>query len=196
MSQKAPLPSLTGHRLKTRKRDEKKQYDPIGFRDAVLEGLEGAGEDLEAVTKFLDSAGSKLDYRRYGEALVEILLAGGLLGTFHYSIFISGFSIPFFLQFLFSPTKGEPVSLSLVLTGAKPLHGNKVYLDNIVISFLNLILQPPGGSSTRMGSFSGPTPASLAWLVTWKRSANSNRCSSSSCAGSHTHFHAVHLFCT
>ena len=81
MSQKAPLPSLTGHRLKTRKRDEKKQYDPLGFRDAVLEGLEAAGEDLEAASKFLDSAGSKLDYRRYGEALVEILVAGGLLGN-------------------------------------------------------------------------------------------------------------------
>lgn len=73
------MPSLTGHRLKTRKRDEKKQYDPTGFRDAVLEGLEAAGDDLEAVTKFLDSAGSKLDYRRYGEELIEILVAGGLL---------------------------------------------------------------------------------------------------------------------
>ena len=40
MSQKAQLPSLTGHRLKTRKRDEKKQFDPVGFRDAILEGLE------------------------------------------------------------------------------------------------------------------------------------------------------------
>ena len=43
MSQKAQLPSLTGHRLKTRKRDEKKAYDPQGFRDAILEGLEAAG---------------------------------------------------------------------------------------------------------------------------------------------------------
>ena len=44
MSQKAPLPSLTGHRLKTRKRDEKKAYDPQGFRDAILEGLDAAGK--------------------------------------------------------------------------------------------------------------------------------------------------------
>ena len=44
MSQKAQLPSLTGHRLKTRKRDEKKAYDPQGFRDAILEGLEAAGK--------------------------------------------------------------------------------------------------------------------------------------------------------
>lgn len=79
MSQKAPLPSLTGHRLKTRKRDEKKQYDPIGFRDAILEGLEAAGSDLESVSKFLDVSGSKLDYRRYGVNLIEILIAGGLL---------------------------------------------------------------------------------------------------------------------
>jgi hypothetical protein len=84
MSQKVELPSLTGHRTKTRKRDEKKVYDPTGFRDSIIEGLDGAGTteagtDLEAVSKFLDTAGNKLDYRRYGEALLEILLAGGLL---------------------------------------------------------------------------------------------------------------------
>jgi len=79
MSQKAPLPSLTGHRLKTRKRDEKKQYDPVGFRDAILEGLNEAGGDLDSVSKFLDAQSSKLDYRRYGVTLIEILVAGGLL---------------------------------------------------------------------------------------------------------------------
>jgi len=79
MSQKAPLPSLTGHRLKTRKRDEKKQYDPAGFRDAILEGLNEAGSDLDAASKFLDAQSSKLDYRRYGVTLIEILIAGGLL---------------------------------------------------------------------------------------------------------------------
>ena len=60
--------------------DEKKQYDPQGFRDAILEGLEAAGDDLEAVSKFLDVSGGKQDYRRYGVNLVEILVAGGLLG--------------------------------------------------------------------------------------------------------------------
>ena len=35
--------------------------------------------DLDAVFKFLDTAGNKLDYRRYGEVLLEILIAGGLL---------------------------------------------------------------------------------------------------------------------
>lgn len=79
MSQKAPKPSLTGHRLKTRKRDEKKQYDPMGFRDSILEGLEETNGDLESVSKYLDAAGSKLDYRRYGVNLIEILIAGGLL---------------------------------------------------------------------------------------------------------------------
>lgn len=60
--------------------DEKKQYDPSGFRDAILEGLNEAGDDLEAVSKFLDVQSSKLDYRRYGVTLIEILVAGGLLG--------------------------------------------------------------------------------------------------------------------
>merc|ERR1712024_260254 len=91
MSQKAALPSLTGHRTKTRKRDEKKVNDPTGFRDSVIEGLSNTGSDgsditetevgvdLVAVFKFLDTAGNKLDYRRYGEVLLEILIAGGLL---------------------------------------------------------------------------------------------------------------------
>jgi len=59
--------------------DEREKYDPTGFRDAVLLGLDKAGNDLEAISKFLDAAGSKLDYRRYGEALFDIMIAGGLL---------------------------------------------------------------------------------------------------------------------
>lgn len=59
--------------------DEREKYDPTGFRDAVLLGLEKAGNDLEAISKYLDAAGSKLDYRRYGEVLFDILIAGGLL---------------------------------------------------------------------------------------------------------------------
>ena len=61
MSQKAELPSLTGHRTKTRKRDEKKVtflgleiwllfgqvYDPSGFRDEVIKGLEGKDNNEE-----------------------------------------------------------------------------------------------------------------------------------------------------
>lgn len=41
--------------------------------------MEKCGNDLEAISKYLDTAGSKLDYRRYGEVLFDILIAGGLL---------------------------------------------------------------------------------------------------------------------
>lgn len=60
--------------------DEKEKFDPSAFRDAIVQGLEEAGSDLDAVSKFLDNSGSKLDYRRYGEALFDILIAGGILG--------------------------------------------------------------------------------------------------------------------
>ncbi|XP_077996916.1 eIF5-mimic protein 2-like [Glandiceps talaboti] len=77
MSQKAPKPTLTGHRSKTRKRDEKEKYDPAGFREQILLGIEGV--DLAEISKFLDTAGSRLDYRRYVEVLFDILFAGGIL---------------------------------------------------------------------------------------------------------------------
>lgn len=70
-------------------KDEKEKYDPFGFRDYILGGLNGAGTDLEAIWKFLDQAGSKVDYRRYGEVLFDILIAGGLLGEFFYISAIS-----------------------------------------------------------------------------------------------------------
>lgn len=79
MSQRTEKPTLSGQRIKTRKRDEKEKYDPSSFRDAILQGLNETGSDLEQVSKFLDTAGSKLDYRRYGETLFDILLAGGPL---------------------------------------------------------------------------------------------------------------------
>ncbi|GFU04647.1 basic leucine zipper and W2 domain-containing protein 1 [Nephila pilipes] len=79
MSQRIEKPTLSGQRIKTRKRDEKEKYDPGSFRDAILQGLNEPNIDLEQVSKFLDTAGSKLDYRRYGEALFDILLAGGIL---------------------------------------------------------------------------------------------------------------------
>lgn len=79
MSQKTEKPVLSGQRIKTRKRDEKEKYDPAGFRDFIVVGLNAAGPDVDAIWKFLDSAGSKVDYRRYGEALFDILIAGGLL---------------------------------------------------------------------------------------------------------------------
>jgi hypothetical protein len=79
MSQKTEKPVLSGQRIKTRKRDEKEKYDPVGFRDAVLQGFNEAGGDLDKLSKYLDSAGAKLDYRRYADTLFDILFAGGIL---------------------------------------------------------------------------------------------------------------------
>lgn len=59
--------------------DEKEKFDPTGFRDSILLGIKESNGDLEALSKFLDVSGSKLDYRRYGESLFDILIAGGLL---------------------------------------------------------------------------------------------------------------------
>jgi len=80
MSQKTERPVLSGQRIKTRKRDEREKFDTTGFRDQLLTGLIEAGTDLEAVSKYLDSAGGKVDSRRYGETLFDVLIAGGLLG--------------------------------------------------------------------------------------------------------------------
>jgi hypothetical protein len=81
MSQKAEKPTLSGQRIKTRKRDEKEKYDPIGFRDQLFQGLQDQS-DVDQILRFLDQAGGKLDYRRYGESLFDILIAGGILGAF------------------------------------------------------------------------------------------------------------------
>lgn len=79
MSQKAEKPTLSGTRLKTRKRDEKEKNDPTAFRDSIIAGLSECGADLDQVSRFLDKEGSKLDYRRYAEVLFDILFAGGIL---------------------------------------------------------------------------------------------------------------------
>lgn len=79
MSQKTQKPTLTGQRIKTRKRDEKEKYDPTNFRDQIVNGLNEAQKDLEQASKFLIQSGSKLDYRRYAEALFDILITGGIL---------------------------------------------------------------------------------------------------------------------
>lgn len=60
--------------------DEKERYDPNGFRDAIISGLDKCSNDFEAISRYLDGAGNKLDYRRYGESLFDILIAGGILG--------------------------------------------------------------------------------------------------------------------
>jgi len=80
MNTKVEKPVLQGQRIKTRKRDEKAKFDPSGFRDSIVQGLSTfEPTDLDAVHKYLDGAGSKLDYRAYGEALFDILIAGGIL---------------------------------------------------------------------------------------------------------------------
>lgn len=63
--------------------DEKERYDPFGFREGIISGLDKCANDFEAISRFLDQAGNKLDYRRYGECLFDILIAGGILGKFY-----------------------------------------------------------------------------------------------------------------
>ena len=58
------------------------------FQFKYLSYFKAAGEDLEAVSKFLDTAGQKLDYRRYGVSLIEILVAGGLLGMYNLNLLL------------------------------------------------------------------------------------------------------------
>ena len=60
MSQKAELPSLTGHRTKTRKRDEKQVNNPTGFRDSVIEGLSKTGQEGSDITEIEVSGSNNL----------------------------------------------------------------------------------------------------------------------------------------
>ncbi|XP_041104893.1 basic leucine zipper and W2 domain-containing protein 2 [Polyodon spathula] len=76
---KQQKPVLTGQRFKTRKRDEKEKFEPTVFRDTIVQGLNEAGSDLDAVARFLDVTGSRLDYRRYADTLFDILIAGSML---------------------------------------------------------------------------------------------------------------------
>ena len=59
--------------------DEKEKFDATAFRDSIFAGINESSGDLESLSKFLDISGNKLDYRRYGEPLFDILIAGGLL---------------------------------------------------------------------------------------------------------------------
>uniref|UniRef100_A0A2K6F9D9 W2 domain-containing protein n=1 Tax=Propithecus coquereli TaxID=379532 RepID=A0A2K6F9D9_PROCO len=78
-SSKQQKPTLSGQRFKTRKRDEKERFDPTRFQDCITQGLTETGTDLEAVAKFLNASGAKLDYRQYAETLFDILVVGGML---------------------------------------------------------------------------------------------------------------------
>lgn len=59
--------------------DEKEKFDATAFRDSIIAGIVETQGDLELLSRFLDTSGNKLDYRRYGESLFDILIAGGLL---------------------------------------------------------------------------------------------------------------------
>uniref|UniRef100_A0A673G3P0 eIF5-mimic protein 1 n=1 Tax=Sinocyclocheilus rhinocerous TaxID=307959 RepID=A0A673G3P0_9TELE len=59
--------------------DEKEKFEPTVFRDTIVQGLNEAGGDLDAVAKFLDVTGSRLDYRRYADTLFDVLMAGSML---------------------------------------------------------------------------------------------------------------------
>ena len=59
---KAELPTLAGKRVKTRKRDEKVKYDPKEFSEQLISSLNEA-KSLEEISKYLDKAGSEMDYR-------------------------------------------------------------------------------------------------------------------------------------
>lgn len=69
--------------------DEKEKFEPTVFRDTIVAGLNEAGSDLEAVAKFLDVTGSRLDYRRYAETLFDILITGSMLGECHWDAWLA-----------------------------------------------------------------------------------------------------------
>lgn len=78
MSTKVLKPVLTGQRLKSRKRDEKEKFEPEVFREDIVKGINSC-EDLDAVSVWLDTAGQRLDYRRYAETLFDVLYASSIV---------------------------------------------------------------------------------------------------------------------
>jgi hypothetical protein len=70
--------------------DEKEKFEPTVFRDTIVLGLNEAGGDLDAVAKFLDVTGSRLDYRRYADTLFDILIAGSMLGEWRSVVNLAG----------------------------------------------------------------------------------------------------------
>ena len=80
-------PELSGGRSRQRKGEKSKaaKYEPTVFRAELQKSL---GEkpfaesptEYELIAKSLDAAGNELDYKRYGEALFDLLFTGHLLG--------------------------------------------------------------------------------------------------------------------
>ena len=55
--------STQGHRFRQRKRDEKVKYDAGAFIETIVTHINEAGENFEEIAKYLDQAGSSLDYK-------------------------------------------------------------------------------------------------------------------------------------
>jgi len=102
--------------------DEKEKLDVTGFRDGLLEGLLKAGTDLDLVSKFLDGAGgTKLDYRRYGETLFDVLITGGILGP-------NGVA----------PAEGGILAPACVFASENTIEGLRAYEQVLVLLYLIL----------------------------------------------------------
>ncbi|GJN91041.1 hypothetical protein Rhopal_004056-T1 [Rhodotorula paludigena] len=75
-------PSLQGVHIKQRKGQAKAsaKFEPLVFRDQLLNHLSSCPPaDYESISAKLDALGSQLDYRKYDEALFQILLVGAVL---------------------------------------------------------------------------------------------------------------------
>lgn len=102
LQKQSPSPSADGeinekqiHSKQNNKEQHKQGQSPVAEENGVLNETNGVlknGTDdycstpfnkpqFENIYKFLDNGGSKLDYRRYGEVLFDILIAGGHLGN-------------------------------------------------------------------------------------------------------------------
>jgi hypothetical protein len=81
MSQKQPKPTLTGQKIRTRKRDQDKarKHDPHSFRNELTAGLQSCSWKFDEILKFLENAGHRLEYNKYGETLFEVLIAGNII---------------------------------------------------------------------------------------------------------------------
>lgn len=87
--------------------DEKERFDPTQFQESIVQGLNQTGTDLDAVAKFLDASGAKLDYRRYAETLFDILVAGGMLGKSPTCLSRNWFALLFYIGPRFSHNDGK-----------------------------------------------------------------------------------------
>ncbi len=56
-------PTLAGEKFKTRKRDERTKFDPTSFAEQLITGINETDGSIEEIAKYLDQAGSLLDYR-------------------------------------------------------------------------------------------------------------------------------------